>query len=88
MSVYYLVLQGGVYVFRILDYYSVSGPVLLAMLFMETLVLAWVFGKHLSQYDFYLTSVFFKFKFMFFSSLLEYNGSLNLYVINHCFQSW
>ena len=38
-------LQGGVYLFRLIDNYAVSGLVLLAMVFLETLAIGWVYGK-------------------------------------------
>ncbi|XP_053377145.1 sodium- and chloride-dependent creatine transporter 1-like isoform X2 [Mercenaria mercenaria] len=39
-----MVTQGGVYLFRLIDYYCVSGLVLLAMAFCEAIAIAWVFG--------------------------------------------
>ncbi|KAL4222727.1 Sodium- and chloride-dependent creatine transporter 1 [Mactra antiquata] len=39
-----LVTEGGVYLFRIIDFYAVSGFVLFGMVFMEVLAFGWVFG--------------------------------------------
>ncbi|XP_060591310.1 sodium- and chloride-dependent creatine transporter 1-like [Ruditapes philippinarum] len=39
-----MVTQGGVYLFRLIDFYCVSGLVLLAMVFFETVAIGWVFG--------------------------------------------
>ncbi|KAL4222728.1 Sodium- and chloride-dependent creatine transporter 1 [Mactra antiquata] len=39
-----LVTEGGVYLFRLIDFYAVSGPVLLTMVFVEVMTIGWVFG--------------------------------------------
>ncbi|KAL4226709.1 Sodium- and chloride-dependent creatine transporter 1 [Mactra antiquata] len=39
-----LVTEGGIYIFRLIDYYCVSGLLLLAMVFFEAVTLGWVFG--------------------------------------------
>ena len=40
-----LLLQGGIYVFRIVDHYGANGFVLVLCVFYEATVLGWVFGR-------------------------------------------
>ncbi|MCL4136977.1 UNVERIFIED_CONTAM: hypothetical protein GTU68_036164 [Idotea baltica] len=39
-----MVMEGGMYVFQIFDYFSASGIILLSISFCESLVIAWIYG--------------------------------------------
>lgn len=48
--VFKLVLQGGVYLFELIDYYGCNGLCIIFGSLIQCLAVGWVFGKHLKLF--------------------------------------